>query len=59
MKVIASQLSESILCTLPNGEQIEITMLRSEGDDCFAEPSIKAAINLVMKYLDLKSSELT
>jgi len=54
MKVIASQLPESILCTLPNGEQIEVTMLCSEGDDCFAEPSIEAAINLVMKYLDFE-----
>ncbi len=54
MKIIASQLSESVLCTLPNGEHVEIIMLCAEEDDCFAEPNAEAAINIISKYFDLE-----
>lgn len=53
MKIIASQLCDSVLCTLPNGEHIEVEMLCLEGDDFFAEPNVERAINIVVSYVDL------
>jgi hypothetical protein len=55
MIILASQLSESVLCTLPNGEHIEVTMLVAEQDECFAAPSVKAAVVLLITYFDCQS----
>lgn len=52
MKIITERLRESILCTLPNGDQIEITMLCAEGEDCYAEPEAHGAVDLLLTYLN-------
>ncbi|MFT6408734.1 MAG: hypothetical protein ACJAQ6_002155 [Arenicella sp.] len=52
MIIIASQLAESVLCTLPNGQHVEVTMLVAEQDDCFAEPNVEAAVTLLTSYFD-------
>lgn len=54
MKIIASQLSESVLCTLPNGEQVEVTMLCAEGDDYLAEPNVDGAVEILINHLGLE-----
>lgn len=56
MIIIASQLPESVLCTLPNGEHIEVTMLVAERDDVFAEPNAEAAVALLSSYFDCQGS---
>jgi len=48
MKIFASKLTESVLCTLPNGEQVEVTMLNIEGDEVSAEPNIERAVEIVV-----------
>lgn len=50
MKIFASILPESVLCTLPDGEQVEVTMLSVEGDEVFAEPDIKQAVEIVVLF---------
>lgn len=55
MKIIASQLVESVLCTLPSGAQIEVIMLCAEGEECFAEPNIEGAIDILATYFNGKS----
>ena len=52
MKIIANKLSESVLCTLPNGEHIEVTMLSLEEDECYAEPSVEGAVHILTTYFD-------
>ena len=52
MKIIVSQLTESVLCTLPSGEQIEVTMVCAEGDECFAEPNVEGAVDILTTYFD-------
>lgn len=56
MKIIASQLTESVLCTLPTGDQVEVTMLSLEGEDCCAEPSIEGAVQILLNYFDCETS---
>jgi hypothetical protein len=56
MIIIASQLSESVLCTLPNGEHVEVIMLVAEQDECFANPSLEAAVMLLTTYFDCQAS---
>ncbi|MFT6725360.1 MAG: hypothetical protein ACJARN_002230 [Arenicella sp.] len=52
MIIIASQLPESILCTLPNGEQVEVTMLVTEQEDCFVDLRVESAVRLLITYFD-------
>ncbi len=52
MKIIANQLSESVLCTLPTGDQVEVIMLTVEGEECAAEPCIEGAVALLLDYFD-------
>ena len=56
MKIIAKQMSESVICILPTGDQVEITMLGAQGDECFAEPNVEAAVDLLTSYLNLEYS---
>ena len=56
MKIIANELAESVLCTLPNGDQVEVIMLCAEGEDCSAEPSIEGAVVILKAYLECQPS---
>ncbi len=56
MKILVSRLPESVLCTLPNGEQVEITMLSAEGEDVLSEPDIQIAVDMLFEYSDFLSS---
>jgi len=55
MKIITKQLPESILCTLSTGDQVEVTMLTADGEDCYAEPSIEGAVRILLDYFELVS----
>jgi len=56
MKLIVSQLSESLLCTLPCGEHIEITMLSAEGEELILERDIQRAVDLLFEHTDFLST---
>ena len=47
MNIIAKQLNESILFTMPSGELVEVTMLCAQGEECFAEPNVERAITIL------------
>ena len=50
MKILATKLEESVLCIMPSGEHIEITMLCAFGEEVAADPDVKRAITLLFKY---------
>jgi hypothetical protein len=49
MRVVATQLEESVVCRLPEGEEIEIFMLCVEGDEFYAEPDIETAQSILQE----------
>ena len=50
MKVLITQLQESVLCTFANGEEIEFTMLCAYGEEVAAVPDIKLALELLREH---------
>ena len=55
MIILASQLPQFILCTLPNGEHVEVTMLVAEQDRFFTDPNVEAAVTLLSTYFDCEA----
>ena len=51
IKIITSTTAESVVCTLPNGEEIEIEMIDIEGEDALAAPDIDVAIEMLQGQL--------
>ncbi|RBP52851.1 hypothetical protein [Arenicella xantha] len=47
MKIQARQLNESIICRLPNGIEIEVTMFIVVGEECDPDVDINRAIRLI------------
>ena len=47
MKIQARQINESIICRLPNGIEIEVTMFTMAGEDCDSDVDITRAIRLI------------
>lgn len=56
MNVLVSQLQESVLCTLPWGEQVEITMLCAYEEEVVANPNIQLALDLLVKHFHFTST---
>lgn len=62
MKFISQQQAGSVLCIMPNGDCLEITMLETEGEECVFKPDVQAAACLIAKHkclthLWIKSNE--
>ena len=51
MKILARKEDDFVLCLLPNGQAIEITMLSADGEDVYASPNIDEAIRLLLQHL--------
>jgi hypothetical protein len=47
MKILAQENEESVLCIMPNGDAVEVTMLVVEGDEFTAQPNAQEAVNLL------------
>lgn len=47
MKILAQQNEESVLCIMPNGDAIEVTILVVEGEGFTAHPNVQEAVNLL------------
>lgn len=47
MRVTATQYEESVVCTLPEGKQIEIIMVSVKGEDHCARPNLDEAPNIL------------
>lgn len=47
MKILAQLSNESVLCKLPNGSEIEITLISISGEDFSPDLDIQAAIQLL------------
>lgn len=53
MKILATQRSESVVCELPDGHQIEITQLVVSGEDVAIETDVGDAVKLLEQHLKL------
>ena len=51
MKILARKEDDFVLCLLPNGQAIEITMVGADGEDVYAKPDINEAIKLLLRHL--------
>ena len=51
MKILATKRDESVLCVLPDGASVEITMVSATGEDVAQEPDIQEAVKLLQRYL--------
>ncbi len=58
MKILARKEDDFVLCLLPDGRAIEITMVGADGEDFYARPDIREAITLLLRHMPaLESSE--
>ena len=46
IKVITNTTAESVVCTLPNGEEIEIEMIDIIGEDTLPAPDVLSLIHI-------------
>lgn len=53
MKILARREDDFVLCLLPDGRAIEITMVGADGEDVYARPDINEAVRLLLQYLPL------
>jgi len=53
MKILATQRSESVICELPDGRQIEVTQLVVFGDEVEIETDVNDAVKLLEQHLNL------
>lgn len=51
MQVTTQQTKESILCSLPDGRQVEIIMVNMIGEDCEIELDLPTALKMLQYYL--------
>ena len=58
MKIIAHQQNEIIICKLPNGKVVEITMVSVHGEDVSEEVDIHEAVRLVHQSQHLFDSKI-
>jgi len=47
MKILARLSNESVLCVMPNGNEIEITLINVMGEDATIDLDIQSAIKLI------------
>lgn len=46
MKILAQENEESVLCVLPTGQSIEVTMLVVEGEECRVHNDVQEVANI-------------
>ena len=51
MKILASKLEDSVVCTLPDGHRVEIIMVSVEGEYVYDVPDISEAVKLLQWHL--------
>ncbi|NND82383.1 MAG: hypothetical protein HKN50_08140 [Gammaproteobacteria bacterium] len=51
MKILARKEDDFVLCLLPDGQAIEITMVKADGEDFYPRPNIDEAIRLLLQHL--------
>jgi len=51
IKVITNTTAESVVCTLPNGEEIEIEMIDIIGEDTLPAPDVDSALEMLQGQL--------
>lgn len=54
MKIQILEREESVLCHLPNGEQVEVTMVQTEGEDATPIEEISEAMRALQKHLEMR-----
>lgn len=57
MEISARKQGESVVCKLPNGGFIEITMVSAQGDDSRSVADVKEAVKILRQNPQLLSSK--
>ncbi|MFT4630684.1 MAG: sRNA-binding carbon storage regulator CsrA [Arenicella sp.] len=47
MEILATKQGETVVCELPNGDSIEITMVSAQGEDSRSIANVKDAVKLL------------
>ena len=56
MKVITNRVDDVVVCTLPNGEKVEIEMLSVSGSDVGVEANVDEAMDVLQRHLSRNST---
>jgi sRNA-binding carbon storage regulator CsrA len=56
MEILARQQGETVVCELPNGDSIEITMVSTQGEDSRSIANVKDAVKLLRQNPHLLTS---
>jgi len=56
MKIITKQFKDKIVCTLPNGHEVEVCMISMQGEDVCEETDLAEAARLAHQSLQLHPS---
>jgi sRNA-binding carbon storage regulator CsrA len=51
MLISTQQLSDSVVCRLPDGREVEIVIVSMSGEDVMVESDIPAAVKVLRQYL--------
>lgn len=51
MSITTTRIKESIICSLPDGRQIEISMVSLEGEEVEVELDLTVALRVLQHYL--------
>jgi sRNA-binding carbon storage regulator CsrA len=51
MLITTEQLSDSVVCRLPDGREVEIVIVSMSGEDVILESDIPAAVKVLRQYL--------
>lgn len=49
MRVVATQSEESVICSFPEGKEIEIFMISAEGESLHCEPDVESAQSILQE----------
>jgi len=58
MKITATLQSDCVVCTFPNGDSIELSMVSVEGEDINVDADIHAALAILKENIHLFAPDL-
>lgn len=56
LKVITNKVDDVVVCTLPNGERVEIEMVSVSGSDIGVEGNVEEAMDVLQQHLTRNQS---
>jgi hypothetical protein len=57
IKVVANKIDNSVVCTFPNGDELEIEMIDAWGDESVSAADVDSALEMLQSHLRDKVKE--